>query len=124
LRWDIPGILNTSADREPSARCPVDFMPLPSRSISAGRPVFLDKDSLVPTMEPRVFVGTKEESDGNNLYFQDFLSYQRGIRFESPNADDEATFETGAGRYMFEYERALDVLMACALRRRNFPKKD
>jgi hypothetical protein len=86
--------------------------------------VFLDNDSLVPTMEPRVFVGTKAESDGNKLYFQDFLSYQRGIRFESPNADDEATFETGAGRYMFEYERALDVLMACALRRRESPNKE
>ena len=75
-------------------------------------------------MEPRVFVGAKAESDGNKLYFQDFPSYQRGIRFESPNADDEATFKSGAGRYMFEYERALDVLMACALRRRNLRKKD
>lgn len=80
--------------------------------------VFLDKDALVPAMEPRVFVGTKAEPDGDKLYFQDFASYQRGIRFESPNADDEATFITGAGRYIFEYERALDVLMACALRRR------
>ena len=83
--------------------------------------VFLDKDSLVPTMEPRVFVGTKVESDGNKLYFQDFVSYQRGIRFESPNADEEATFVTGAGRYIFEYEKALNILMACALRRRKDP---
>jgi hypothetical protein len=80
--------------------------------------VFLDKDGLVPSMEPRVFVGAKAESEGNKLYFQDFVSYQRGIRFESPNADEEATFITGAGRYIFEYERALDLLMACALRRR------
>ena len=86
--------------------------------------IFLDEDGLVPIMEPRVFIGSKAQPEGNELYFQDFRSYQRGIRFESPNADDEATFETGAGRYMFEYERALDVLMACALRRRNLPKKD
>lgn len=78
--------------------------------------IFLDKDALVPTLEPRVFVGTKAEPDGNKLYFQDFVSYQRGVRFESPNADEEATFITGAGRYIFEFERALDVLMACALR--------
>ena len=45
-------------------------------------------------------------------------------RFESPNAEDEATFVTGAGRYIFEYERALDVLMACALRRRKFPTQE
>jgi hypothetical protein len=71
-------------------------------------------------MEPRVFVGSKTELEGEKLYFQDFHSYQRGIRFESQDADDEATFVTGAGRYVFEYERALDVLMACALRRRKF----
>ena len=86
--------------------------------------IFLDTDGLVPIMEPRVFIGPKAEPESNELYFQDFHSYQRGIRFESPNAEDEATFETGAGRYMFEYERALDVLMSCALRRRNFPNKE
>jgi hypothetical protein len=75
----------------------------------------------VPNMEPRVFVGSKAEPDGNKLYFQDFASYRRGIRFESSNADEEATFVTGAGRYIFEYERALDVLMACALRRPKTP---
>ncbi len=83
--------------------------------------VFLDKDGLVPSMEPRIFVGVKTEPEGNKFYFQDFSSYRRGIRFESPNADEEATFTTGAGRYIFEYERALDVLMACALRRRKAP---
>ena len=86
--------------------------------------IFLDEDMLIPNLEPRVFVGSKTESEGNKLYFQDFHSYQRGIRFESPDADDEATFVTGAGRHIFEYERALDVLMACALRRRKFPNKE
>jgi len=83
--------------------------------------IFLDESGLVPNLEPRVFVGSKAEPEGNKLYFQDFASYRRGIRFESPNADEEATFVTGAGRYIFEYERALDVLMACALRRRKAP---
>jgi len=86
--------------------------------------IFVDEDGLVPSMEPRVFVGSKTEPEGEKLYFQDFHSYQRGIRFESSNADDEATFVTGAGRYIFEYERALDVLMACALRRKKFPNKE
>jgi len=84
--------------------------------------VFLDEDGLVPTMQPKVFVGPKVEPEGTQLYFQDFASYRRGIRFESPNAEEEATFQTGAGRYIFEYERALDVLMACALRRRKTPE--
>jgi hypothetical protein len=85
--------------------------------------VFLDEDGLVPTVQPRVFVGPKIEPEGTQLYFQDFASYRRGIRFESPDAEEEATFETGAGRYIFEYERALDVLMACALRRRKTPNE-
>ena len=80
--------------------------------------IFLDEHGLVPIVEPRVFIGPKAKLEGNELYFQDFASYKRGIRFESPNADEEATFQTGAGRYIFEYGRALDVLMACALRRR------
>ncbi|SRR6266478_215502 len=79
--------------------------------------VFLDKDGLVPSMEPRVFIGPKAETEGGKYYFQDFASYRRGIRIDSPNVDEEATFVTGAGRYIFEYERALDVLLACALRR-------
>jgi hypothetical protein len=86
--------------------------------------IFVDEDGLVPSMEPRVFVGSKTEPEGEKLYFQDFHSYQRGIRFESSNADDEATFVTGAGRYIFEYVRALDVLMACALRRKKSPNKE
>ena len=79
--------------------------------------VFLDEDGLVPSVEPRVFVGPKAEPEGDKHYFQDFTSYRRGIRFDSPNADEEATFVTGAGRNIFEYDRALDVLLACALRR-------
>jgi hypothetical protein len=65
-----------------------------------------------------VFVGKRKTDEKENLYFQDIQSYRRGVRFDSPEAEEEATFETGAGRFMFEYERALDVLMSCALRRR------
>ena len=44
---DIPGSLNICADCEPSARCPVDFMPLPSRSTSADLPGVLDTALLL-----------------------------------------------------------------------------
>lgn len=80
---------------------------------------FLDSKALVPTLEPRVFVGRDlEPGDVGKVYFQDFNSYARGVRFDSGTEEDEAIFETGAERHMFEYEKALDVLMACALRRR------
>jgi hypothetical protein len=79
--------------------------------------IFFDDDMLIPMMEPRVFVGKRKADEKENLYFQDIQSYRRGVRFDSPEAEEEATFETGVGRFMFEYDRALDVLMSCALRR-------
>jgi len=96
--------------------------PVPPDQLQEGRVYFavffLDEQGMVPNMEPRVYIGSKDEREDHKLYFQDFASYQRWIRFESPNADEKATFTAGAGRYLFEYERALDALMACALRRR------
>jgi hypothetical protein len=85
--------------------------------------LFLDKDGLVPVMEPKVFVGPAYP-EHPALYFQDFPSYQMGIRFDSRESDDTATFVTGAGRHIFEYEHALDVLMSCALRRRKSPNRE
>jgi hypothetical protein len=82
--------------------------------------MFLDQDGLVPVMEPRVFIGPAHP-ERPDLYFQDFASYQRGTRFDSSEADDAATFVTGAGRYIFEFEHALDVPMSCAIRRRKLP---
>jgi hypothetical protein len=96
--------------------------PVPPDQLQEGKVyfavIFLDEQGMVPNMEPRVYIGSNAELEDHKLYFQDFASYQRGIRFESPHADEKATFITGVGRYLFEYERALDVLMACALRRR------
>jgi hypothetical protein len=79
---------------------------------------FLDKEGFVPVLEPRVFIGQNlEPEDKDKLYFQDFASYQKGLRFNTASAGDEAVFETGAEKHVFEYERALDVLLTCSLRR-------
>jgi hypothetical protein len=79
---------------------------------------FLDKDGFVPVLEPRVFIGQNlEPEDKDKLYFQDFASYQHGLRYDTASADGQAVFETGAEKYIFEYERALDVLLTCSLRR-------
>lgn len=80
---------------------------------------FVDDEMLIPIMEPKVFIGRNLNSgQGDRLHFQDFDSYRQGIRFESATEDDEAKFETGTQHHIFEYEKALDVLMRCALRRR------
>jgi hypothetical protein len=81
--------------------------------------VFLDDDGLIPILAPRVFIGRNlEPNDENVLYFQDFDSYRRGIRFESAVSKDEALFETGAELHILEFDHALDVLMSCALKRK------
>jgi hypothetical protein len=49
--------------------------------IAEAAVIFVDEDGLVPSMEPRVFVGSKTEPEGEKLYFQDFTP-NRWIRFE------------------------------------------
>jgi len=79
---------------------------------------FLDDAMLVPTMEPKVFIGRDMDPQEPGLYFQDADSYQQGIRFGSTVEAPEAAFDIGAEQHIFEYEKALDVLMQCALRRK------
>ncbi|HTD88533.1 MAG TPA: hypothetical protein VK850_18310 [Candidatus Binatia bacterium] len=79
---------------------------------------FLDEDGFVPVLEPKVFIGHNlKPEDEDELYFQDYASYQTGIRYDTASAEDESVFETGAEKHVFEYERALDVLLRCSLRR-------
>lgn len=79
---------------------------------------FIDREMLIPTIETVVYVGKNlEPNDENQVYFQDIESFRNGIRYGS---GEGAVFETGSADelgHVFEYERALDVLMACSLRR-------
>jgi hypothetical protein len=78
---------------------------------------FVDEKGLVPILDPKVFVGRDlQPGDEGRFYFQDYMSYKNGIRFETATSDDESHFSTNQ-KYMFEYERALDVLMVRSLRR-------
>ena len=79
MRWDNPGILNicVCADCEPCARCHVNFMPLPSRSTSAGRPAALDT-ALFPVLH-----GLLESAKGiavRCLCLGDFFPHESGLR--------------------------------------------
>ena len=80
---------------------------------------FADPELLIPSMEPKVFIGYNLDSGrSGHFHFQDLDSYQKGVRFGSQGDTSEALFETGTESHIFEYEKALDVLMLCALRRR------
>src|SRR5262245_46597246 len=97
--------------------------PVPTDSLAIGEVyfnvLFLDEETLIPTMEPVVFIGKNlATGDVDSLYFQDAASYRDGIRFGPDATDEDATFFTGSTRAVFTYERALDLLLACSLRRR------
>jgi hypothetical protein len=82
---------------------------------------FVDDDMLLPTLEPVVFIGRNlEKDDEGQAYFQDVDSFQRGIRYDSIDESDSTAFYSGSENelgHVFEYERALDALLACSLRR-------
>jgi hypothetical protein len=84
---------------------------------------FLDGDMSIPEMEAVVFVGRNlDAGDERTVYFQDAGSYRGVIRFESAAAEDGAVFYAQSEdeiNHIFEFERALDILMNCSLRRRH-----
>jgi hypothetical protein len=84
---------------------------------------FLDEGAmLIPTVEPIVFIGTDLRQGGvsGELYFQDAASYLQGVRFESAVDSDGSRFTVQPPEQVgpiFEFERALDLLLGCSLRR-------
>jgi hypothetical protein len=100
--------------------------PVSPENLKVGEVYFaffvFDREGKIPTLLPRVFIGSNlEPSDEDKLYFQDFESYKHGIRYETSTSDDEAIFETGAEKHIYDYEKALELLMGCSLRRRQAP---
>ena len=100
---------------------------------------FLDEESVIPELIPLVYVGRNlepgDEIEGSRLYFQSAGSYLAGIRYQDEVPDGsgdepgfdvfpfgaawfETTLESG-GPNVFEYEKALDSLLRCSLRRKS-----
>jgi len=83
---------------------------------------FADEKLLVPIVEPLVFIGRNlEKGDSDLLYFQKFESYSNGTRFD-PSTGENAMEVHVRGpeeiKHIFEFEKALNELMTCSLRRR------
>ena len=81
---------------------------------------YADDAMIVPHLMPVVFVGRLSSRDSRILYFQDYESYKEGIRHHDSKAGSGATFYTGSEnevKHIFEFERALDVLLLCSIRR-------
>jgi hypothetical protein len=83
---------------------------------------FADEEMLIPMMATVVYIGENlEAGDENQVYFQDIDSFNRGVRYGGQGDGGHALFETGSRNelgHVFDFDRALDVLTACLLRRR------
>lgn len=78
---------------------------------------FLDDQMLVPELVPLVFIGRNlEPGDSGRLYFQEADSYLSGIRYGDRGETEIHVVEENSP-FVFEFERALDVLLNCSLRR-------
>ena len=78
---------------------------------------FLDDRLVVPELNPLVFIGRNlEPGDYGRLYFQDAASYLSGVRFAHGDNREIHIVEENSPA-VFEFERALDVLLRCSLRR-------
>ncbi len=86
---------------------------------------FIDEEMLIPVLQPVTYVGSNlREGDVDVVYLQDLESYREGVRLEDEAGDSgtaNAVFVSGRAsemHHIFEFEKALDVLLACALRHR------
>lgn len=83
---------------------------------------FADRTMLHPSLEALIYLGRDlDHVDDDELYFQDAKSYFEGTRYLVTKAGPGAIFllESAMQPWVFDYERALDLLLECSLRRRS-----
>jgi len=84
---------------------------------------YADRNLLVPDVAAMVFLGRDlKPGDSGIAYFQDALSYHNGIRLGMDGFDVDAQLVPQPGdqlNHIFPYERAVDNLLGCLLRRQS-----
>jgi hypothetical protein len=107
-------------------RIPLGAEPVEAERLVEGSVYFavryLDKDLVVPTMDTLVFMGRDLEADDVGLlYFQHASAYEMGYEYrqgdKSRGLGIQLYLESSANN-VFEYEKALDELMRCSIRRK------
>lgn len=83
---------------------------------------YADEELLIPVMETLVFIGRDlDKGDRGILYFQDAISYTAGERYGDATAGGRINVSRlleQQTKHIFDFERALEQLMGCSLRRR------
>jgi hypothetical protein len=99
--------------------------PVSAEELAEGQVYFsvryIDEEMLIPTVDTLVFIGLDlEPGDSGKLYFQDVDSYMQGVRFATASGDDGALFitESADKPWIFQFDQALDLLLACSIRRK------
>jgi hypothetical protein len=81
-----------------------------------------DEEMLIPVLQPVVFLGRNlEPGDQGRAYFQDLSSHKAGVRYGGKPDGEVASFFTGSEDelgHVFQFEKALDQLLVCSLRRK------
>ena len=131
-RWGIiPGMpesWETERVRFDARDVPMYAEHCPSSELRVGETYFqvsyLDSEMLVPELGACVFIGRDlNPGDSGKLYFQDWDSYKRGSPYQADDGESVDTegyveiFLEEQSTGVFVYERALDLLLLCSVRR-------
>jgi hypothetical protein len=103
-----------------------DEQPVSSTELLEGAVYFavnyVDEELLFPIIRTLVFVGRDlDPEDRGQVYFQDIESYREGVRYGDEEIHESVWFETGSENelhHIFHFDRALEALMRCSLRRK------
>lgn len=102
--------------------------PVHSDQLSIGETYFniayADEAMTIPVMESLVYIGKNlDDDESDNLYFQDVESYRAGARITDPETDSSIgtlyAWPPGGLNSVFEFERGLEELLQCFIRRKN-----
>ncbi len=82
---------------------------------------YSDRDLLIPIVRPLAYLGRNlDGASADIFYFQDFESFSMGVRYGRDFESKRDHFELcdlKGGAYIFEFEKAVEELMKCGLRR-------
>ena len=88
---------------------------------------FMDEEMFVPILTPMIYLGNLDPNEPELRLFQNFDSFRCEVRYPEDYSGHEDSFEwygPDEGKHIFEFDRALETLMRCAIRRKESADPD